>query len=394
MDEDLDTTGMTVEATYEDGSEKDVTDEVYCDFEEKSIGISKVNVYFADKSASFDVNIKPSQCEYTVTYENEYCEEIADRFTGYAMAGDEVELIIPEIEGYEPDEVSIVKVIGSENDFVVTYTSEPKIQISDTQIKYETEFKYTGKQIKPEVQIEYQGNNLYENRDYYVDYEENTYPDKGEIIITGTGEFCGSRIIEFDIKAPAVAAQKSVAAVLYGYDDFKVSWSSQEVTGATVKYKVEYKRYGGNWSALHSGTTATSITKANLADGVRYTFRVTPYVTIDGKNYYGASKSTSYIYTLKKLNKPSVKKSSKKYVKVSWNNIPGETGYQIAKSTKKTKGFKVVKMVSYKYKTAKIKVSRNKNYYYKVRAYKTTNVNGKNVTVYGPWSSVKSYKLR
>ena len=390
MDEDLDTTGMTVEATYEDGSEKDVTDEVYCDFEEKSIGISKVNVYFADKSASFDVNIKPSQCEYTVTYENEYCEEIADRFTGYAMAGDEVELIIPEIEGYEPDKESIVKIIGSENDFVVTYTSEPKIQISDIQIKYETEFKYTGKQIKPEVQIEYQGNKLYENRDYYVDYDENTYPDKGEIIITGTGEFCGSRIIEFDIKAPAVAAQKSVAAVLYGYDDFKVSWSSQKVTGATVKYKVEYKRYGGKWYTIYKGTTATSVKKVNLTDGVRYAFRVTPYVTVSGKNYYGKSKSTGYIYTLKKLNRPTVKKSSKYYARVYWNNIPGETGYEIARSKYSTKKFVVVKRVSYKYKSARIKTSRYKKYYYKVRAYKT--VNGKRI--YGPWSSVKSYTLR
>ena len=50
--------------------------------------------------------------------------------------------------------------------------------------------------------------------------------------------------------------------------------------------------------------------------------------------------------------------------------------------------------VSDKYKSATIKTTKNKKYYYKVRAYKTTKVNGKNVTVYAPWSSVKSYTLK
>lgn len=169
-----------------------------------------------------------------------------------------------------------------------------------------------------------------------------------------------------------------------------MSWSSQKVTGATVKYKVEYKRYGGKWYTIYKGTTATSVKKVNLTDGVRYAFRVTPYVTVSGKNYYGKSKSTGYIYTLKKLNRPTVKKSSKYYARVYWNNIPGETGYEIARSKYSTKKFVVVKRVSYKYKSARIKTSRYKKYYYKVRAYKT--VNGKRI--YGPWSSVKSYTLR
>ncbi len=69
---------------------------------------------------------------------------------------------------------------------------------------------------------------------------------------------------------------------------------------------------------------------------------------------------------------------------MKWNNIRGESGYQIARSKYKTKKFSIVKRVSYKYSSAKVRTKTNKPYYYKVRAYK--NVNGKRI--YAPWSSV------
>lgn len=187
---------------------------------------------------------------------------------------------------------------------------------------------------------------------------------------------------------------KSVNAYLYGYDDFKISWSSTSHVRYKIKYKVQYKKSGGKWYNISNGTTAKSITKKNLADGAKYAYKVTPYITVNGKKYYGTAKSTSYVYTLKKVSKPTVKKSSKNYVKVSWKNIAGDSGYQVYRSKYKNKKFTKVKTVSSKYTYAKIKTSRKKNYYYKVRAYKKTKVNGKYITVYGPWSSVKFYKLK
>ena len=73
-----------------------------------------------------------------------------------------------------------------------------------------------------------------------------------------------------------------------------------------------------------------------------------------------------------------------------WTNIPGETGYEIARSRYKTKNFRRVKRVSYKYSTTRIKTPRNRTYYYKIRAYKT--VDGKRI--YAPWSKVRAYRLR
>lgn len=250
---------------------------------------------------------------------------------------------------------------------------------------------YTGSAVKPGVTVQYDGNALSAGNDgYSITYSNNIYPGTATAVIKGTGSYEGTHILNFGIKSPAIAAQKTVTAQLYGYDDVQVKWSAQSVSGATVYYKVEYKKGSGGWSTLSNGTTALSLKKTNLADGAGYYFRVTPYVKVNGTTYYGTSKTSSIIYTLKKLSKPSVKKASKKYIKISWKNISGESGYQIARSKYKNKKFSVVKTVSYKYSSYKLKTTRNKTYYYKIRAYKT--VNGQKI--YGPWSSVKAYKLK
>lgn len=256
---------------------------------------------------------------------------------------------------------------------------EEKIQLAETSVKY------TGEECKPAVTIE----GLEEGKDFTVAYENNVNPGEATVTITGTGYYEGTVTKTFTIAKPVVAAQKTVSVKLYGYDDIKASWSSQKVAGATVKYKVQMKKSGGNWTTLASASTKTSYSKANLTDGAKYYFKVTPYVTVNGKTYSGTAKTSSAIYTLKKVSNPTVSKSGTK-VKVKWTNINGETGYQISKSTKKT-GTNIVKTV--KSSTAKyttVSATKGKTYYYKVRAYKT--VDGKKI--YGPWSNVKSYKRK
>ena len=112
-------------------------------------------------------------------------------------------------------------------------------------------------------------------------------------------------------------------------------------------------------------------------------------VKLNGKTYTKSPTKTASIYTLKKLSTPRVSKSSSK-VKVSWTNISGETGYQISRSTKKT-GTNIVATYKTTSGTSKtISAAKGKTYYYKVRADKE--VGGQKI--YGPWSSVKSYKRK
>ena len=197
---------------------------------------------------------------------------------------------------------------------------------------------------------------------------------------------------DYDVTIKAVFskipnAPKTVVTKLYGYDDVVFSWSKvDEADGYLIYCK---KSTSKNYTLLLA-TTATSIKKANLTDGVKYYFKVVPYAKdLNGIKRYNTYKVSS-IYTLKRLNAPIVAKYSKNYVKIKWNNISGESGYQIARKKYGSRNYYIVKNVSYKYSSTIIKTTRNTTYYYKVRAYKI--VDGKKI--YGPWSYVKFYKLK
>lgn len=168
------------------------------------------------------------------------------------------------------------------------------------------------------------------------------------------------------------------------YNDVKVSWS--KVSGASG-YNVYYKKASATRYTKLASTTNAYIYKKDLASGVKYSFKIVPYVKAGGQNWEGKEAKVVSITTLKKLAAPTVTAKSGK-VKVKWTNIAGETGYQISKSPKKT-GTKIVAT----YKTTKgtyklLSATKGKTYYYKVRAYKV--VNG--VKIYAPWSKVKAYK--
>lgn len=200
MDEELDVTGIKVVATGEDGTTKDVSDNIYYEFEDKKIGENKVNVYFNDLSASYEVNILAGETQYTVSYEDEFGNEIAPKYEAMASVGEDVELPIPEITGYIVDEQVKTRTIGADNAFVITYTSVPKRLISDAEISCVKEAEYTGKQIKPDIKIIYGGITLVQDEDYTIDYDENTEPGLGGILIRGIGDYSGYAWIDFDIK--------------------------------------------------------------------------------------------------------------------------------------------------------------------------------------------------
>jgi len=196
-------------------------------------------------------------------------------------------------------------------------------------------------------------------------------------IVTATVNYTGARLINSD------------------YDSIYMSWKKVSALGPKVSYKVESKKQGGKWTVLKKAATVNNCTLKDLADGTKYFIRVTPHITVNGKTYYGKAKVSTGIYTLKKLNKPNVTKAGSGKVKVTWNNINGETGYEIYKSAKMNKNFKFAKRVtSTTAKSTTLKVDAKKKYYYKVRAYKKIYINGGSYKVYGPWSKVKGYKLK
>ena len=172
-----------------------------------------------------------------------------------------------------------------------------------------------------------------------------------------------------------------------GYDDVHLSWD--KIKGATG-YEIYMKKGNAKTYTFKGKTSNLYYNVKNLADGAKYYFKMRPYYS-DGENIYrkNAYKFVN-IWTLKKINTPYVKRSSKyspECVDVSWNKIYGDVRYQISRSTSKTGTYVVASTYSNKYSYLKGKV--NKGYYYKVRAYAEVYRNGKYIKVFAPWSDVK-----
>ena len=246
---------------------------------------------------------------------------------------------------------------------------------------------YTGNKLVPTLKVtDSTGKALVAGTDYvYVVYNSKgtlvTTPKscgKYTVKVTYRGEYIGNAqsTLTYTILPKAVTNLK---AKLTGYDDVKVSWT--KAAGATGYY-VYYKKSTAKSYNSYKITTGSYVTIKNLADGVKYNFKVVPYYgktdKIKSLKYTTVSKTT-----LEKVTGVKVSRSGKK-VKVSWKNINGETGYQISRSTKKT-GTNIIKTYpGTSIKTKTFTISTAKKYYYKVRAYKVED--GKKVV--GPWSAV------
>jgi len=88
----------------------------------------------------------------------------------------------------------------------------------------------------------------------------------------------------------------------------------------------------------------------------------------------------------------SLRTKKGKKLTVSWKKDGRATGYQIQYSTNKKfkKDTKTTLVKNYKTVSRTIsKLKTGKKYYVRVRSYKKVKISGKNVILYGAWSSVK-----
>lgn len=179
-----------------------------------------------------------------------------------------------------------------------------------------------------------------------------------------------------------VYSASDVDAVLTAENSVKLTWD--KASGANA-YEVYVKLADGEYSLLTT-TEVKELEFAGLEKGMKYTYKVVPVYIENGSVILTGKTDTDSVTTLQKVSAPVIAKSGSK-VKVKWVNIPGESGYQISKSTE-ADGTNIVST----YKTTKgtyktLSATKGKTYYYKVRAYKMV---GKK-KVYGEWSDTVEF---
>lgn len=272
-------------------------------------------------------------------------------------------------------------------------SNEPEAKPFDgTVILGTTKYIYDGKIKKPTVTVkDSEGKKLTAGTDYEV-----TYPTGRKNVgrygvkVTFIGKYTGKVTKYFTIVPKAV---KDLKAIRYQYGNkVRVSWTKS--TGATG-YRIYRKKLNASSYTYLGATKNAYYENSGLTKNTSYRYKVIPYYkTSTGKTHYYSEKAyrTVLINTVKKgsklvqVTKVKAAKSGTK-VKVSWKNVGYETGYQISKSTSKT-GTNIVATYKTTSGTSKaIIATKNKTYYYKVRAYRV--VDGK--TIFGAWSSPVKY---
>lgn len=234
---------------------------------------------------------------------------------------------------------------------------------------------FTGKAIKPAVTLTYNGKTLTKGKDYTLTYAKNTMPGTAKIIAKGIGNFSGRKTVTFKIQ---LAKVKSVKVKNVSDSKITLTWKKQKLVTGYQIYNDKNEKV-----AQVKGKNKRTYTVNDLKGGTSYSYKVRSYVKRGGKTYY--STFTEVVTATTKLAAPQITVSSKKakQASITWKKVSGATGYEIYSSTKQKSGYKKIATVTGSSYTNK-KLTGNKKYYYKVRAYKT--IKGKKT--YGSFSEV------
>lgn len=261
------------------------------------------------------------------------------------------------------------------------YSSNIKISDVEDQI-------YTGRQIKPAIEVKDGDTLLIEGVDYTVKYGENV-SEQGSIVVTGINNYEASRTIKFAI-INKIQVPNDIKANSKSYNSITVKWNEVGSVDGYQVYRATSKN--GTYSlrkTVESGSTL-SYTNTKLTTGKTYYYKVRAYKIVDGKKVYS---EFSKVVSAKPIPAtPIVTATSKSYNsnRVKWSKVTGASGYQVYRATSKNGTYSLRKtvtsgsMLNY----TNTGLTTGKTYYYKVRAYRT--VNGKRV--YGQFSEIVSAK--
>lgn len=261
------------------------------------------------------------------------------------------------------------------------YYENTPIDISKATINSISDQKYTGSKITPNISLKYNNKTLSKNTDYTISFKNNTSIGTATVTIKGTGNFTGLKTITFKI-LPKTVTNLNVLSTTSS--SIKLGWSKVSNASGYTIYRATSKN--GTYTKIKDITSNNTLnyTNSKLSSNKKYYYKIKSFKTVNNQKYYG-----SYSYLISgetKLSTPLLKLSSpkSKTVKVSWSKISGAKGYEIYRSTSKNGKYSKASTTSSLSYTNK-NLTKNKKYYYKVRAYKIIN----NKNVYSSFSSIQ-----
>ena len=197
---------------------------------------------------------------------------------------------------------------------------------------------------------------------------------------------CGLRETVADKNSKLILSRPTKINAVGEANTVNLSW---EPCKGAWGYRI-YVRINGRWKAVKTVRTTIHVV-TGLESGKEYTFAIRAY-TYEGKDCVWSPTYTKVdVSTKPETPKIRVASTAKGRATVAWNDVNGETGYQVWYSTEKNG--KYIKASNYSADTVKIyKTGLNSQatYYFKVRAYKRTDTG----YAYSDFSNVRSVTLK
>lgn len=233
------------------------------------ISISKTTVSTILNQAYTGKYIEP---DVTVRYDGEKLEEGTDYTLSYSNNKNvgTAKVTIKGKGNFYGSKTVTFKIVKSSNSSSVSGS----ISMNRVTLQRVEDQVYTGKYIKPEVVLTYDGEELDEGTDYTVTYSDNKNVGYGKIYIKGKGDFSGSKTVYFKIEGKNISISKTTVSTVL----------NQKYTGSYIKPSVVV-RYDGE--KLEEGTDYTLSYSNNKNVG-------TARITIKGKGNYTGSKTVTF----------------------------------------------------------------------------------------------------
>lgn len=164
-----------------------------------------------------------------------------------------------------------------------------QVSLSSATVKVSNQ-TYNGEEKTPAVTVRLNGETLTEDDDYMVEYRNNKKPGKATVVITGMGDYSGTKKATFVIR-PKKATGLSVRAKAKAAS---LSWKKDSYVSGYELYRSRKKASGYKRVGTLSKNSYTACTNTKLSSGTYY-YKVRSYILVDGKKYYGAFSSVKSV---------------------------------------------------------------------------------------------------
>ena len=193
---------------------------------------------------------------------------------------------------------------------------------------------YTGHEITPDLEVNYNGTRLTKDLDYTITYENNVNIGTAKATAVGINQYANllNYFEYFNIVPPPVT---SLQAVSREPNAITVSWDKSSYAD---KYQIQVHKSTG-W--INAGTTEnTSFTVTGLSNASNYQIQVCPIKTINGANYIGEYcspiETATFPATPTSLAASSIKANS---LKLTWKKQSNASYYNVFIYNKTTKQY-------------------------------------------------------